>query len=86
MACLDGNTHTATIDEAPLYDAERKIPGIGPILFPTALSAGVWRGSLIAAVVVTAVTLLLIRSPSPTRWTGAALIGLYLVLYPALLA
>ena len=61
-------------------------PGIGPILFPTALSAGVWRGSLIAAVVVTAVTLLLIRSPSPTRWTGAALIGLYLVLYPALLA
>jgi cation:H+ antiporter len=61
-------------------------PGIGPILFPTALSAGVERGSLVAAGVVTMVILLLARAPSPTRWTGIALIGLYLVMYPALLA
>ncbi len=61
-------------------------PAVGPILFPTALSAGVGRGSIAAAVVVALVTVLLLRSSSPTRWTGAALIGLYLVMYPVLLA
>ncbi len=61
-------------------------PGIGPLLFPTALSAGIERGSLVAAAIVAAVTVLLIRSPMPTRWTGVALIGLYLAMYPLLLA
>lgn len=60
-------------------------PGIGPLLVPTVLSSGVERGSVIAAVVMTAVTILLVRSPVPSRWTGAALIGLYLVMYPAIL-
>ncbi len=41
---------------------------------------------MIAALVIIGVTLLLVRSPRPTRWTGAALIGLYLVMYPAFLA
>jgi len=61
-------------------------PGIGPLLFPTALSAGIARGSLVAALIVAAATVLLIRSPRPTRWTGIALIGLYLAMYPLLLA
>ena len=61
-------------------------PGIGPLLFPTALSAGIERGSLVAAAIVAATTLLLVRSPRPTRWTGVALIGLYLAMYPLLLA
>ncbi len=61
-------------------------PGIGPLLAPTALSSGIERGSLVAAFVFAMVTLLLVRSPTPNRWTGAALIGLYLVMYPALLA
>ncbi len=61
-------------------------PGIGPLLFPTVLSAGIERGSLVAAVIVAAVTVLLIRSPVPTRWTGAALIAMYLAMYPLLLA
>lgn len=61
-------------------------PGIGPMLFPTVLSDGVERGSLVAAAVIAVVTILLVRSPAPTRWTGVALIGLYLILYPAVLA
>lgn len=61
-------------------------PGIGPILFPTALSSGVERGNLAAAIVVAAVTVLLLRSPVPTRWTGVGLILLYAVMYPLVLA
>lgn len=61
-------------------------PGIGPLLFPTALSAGIERGSLVAAGIVFVVIVLLVRAPRPTRWTGVALIGLYLALYPLLLA
>ncbi len=61
-------------------------PGIGPLLFPTVLSDGIGKGSMVAASVVAASTVLLIRSPRPTRWTGLALIGLYLAMYPLLLA
>lgn len=61
-------------------------PGIGPLFFPTSLSAGIERGSLVAALIVAATTVLLFRTPVPTRWTGAALIGLYLAMYPLLLA
>ena len=56
------------------------------MLFPVDLSDGVERGSLVAAAVMSVVTVLLVRSPAPTRWTGVALIGLYLILYPAILA
>lgn len=61
-------------------------PGIGPLLFPTVLSAGVERGNVVAAAVVVAVAILLYRSPSPGGRTAIALVCLYLALYPALLA
>lgn len=61
-------------------------PAIGPLLFPTVLSDGIERGSLVAAAIVAAVTLLLVRSPRPTRRVGVALIVLYLAMYPLLLA
>lgn len=60
-------------------------PALGPLLFPHALSSGLERGSLAAALVVTAVTALLVFRPRPTRWTGFWLILLYLALYPLLL-
>ena len=60
-------------------------PGIGPLLFPTALSSGLARGSIVAAVVVAIVTVLLARD-GRQRWpVGVALILLYLLLYPALI-
>lgn len=60
-------------------------PGIGPILFPTALGSGLVRGNLVVAAVIAAVTVLLVRHTSH-RWpTGLVLIILYLALYPALL-
>ncbi len=60
-------------------------PAVGPLLFPTALSAGLVRGSLLAAIVIAVVTSLLLRD-APPRWpTGLALILLYLALYPALI-
>lgn len=61
-------------------------PAIGPLLFPTMLSDGVARGSLVAAAIVAAVTVVLFRSPRPTRWSGVVLIGLYLAMYPLLIA
>ncbi len=60
-------------------------PAIGPLLFPTVLSDGLMRGSLLAAAVMAVVTALLLRD-APPRWpTGLALIMLYLALFPALI-
>jgi cation:H+ antiporter len=60
-------------------------PAVGPLLFPTALSAGLARGSLLTAVVIAAVTAILARD-RVHRWpTGVVLILLYLALYPALI-
>ena len=61
-------------------------PGIGPLLFPTILSAGVERGSLVAAGLIVGVMLLLVRNPIPTRWTGFGLVCLYGAMYPLVLA
>lgn len=60
-------------------------PGIGPLLFPTALSAGVARGNLVVAVVVAIVVVVLARSDVQTRSTGVILMLLYVGLYPALI-
>ncbi len=60
-------------------------PAIGPLLFPTVLSTGLVRGSLLTAAVIAVVTAILLRE-GPPRWpTGVALILLYLALYPALI-
>ncbi|MEZ5375059.1 MAG: hypothetical protein R2733_01010 [Acidimicrobiales bacterium] len=60
-------------------------PAVGPLLFPTVLSAGLARGSLLTAAVIAVVTSLLLREGQP-RWpTGLALVMLYLALYPALI-
>ncbi len=76
--------HHPLVDRRCRLATARHLGQLG--IAPTLLSSGVERGSVIAAVVIAVVTLLLVRSPVPTRWTGAALIGLYLVMYPAILA
>lgn len=60
-------------------------PGIGPLLFPTALSAGPARTNLLIALIVAVVTAILALDVTHRWATGFALILLYLTLYPALL-
>lgn len=59
--------------------------GIGPLLFPVALSGSAARGSLIATFVAATAIALLARSVVYPRSTGIALITLYALLYASLL-
>lgn len=69
-----------------MVDATLSI-GIGPIFFPTAVTADlVLRGSLFTAGVIGIVTMLLVSRRRHTWVSGLVLIGLYLALYPVLLA
>lgn len=61
-------------------------PGIGPLLFPTALSAGVDRTNVIAALLIAVVTVVIARNATHRWATGLTLLLLYAVLYPALLS
>ncbi len=60
-------------------------PGIGPLFFPTALSAGLARSSLLVAAELAVVTAVLARNDTHRWSTGLALIALYFGLYPALI-
>lgn len=64
-----------------LIDATLSL-GIGPLLFPTAVSAGTARATLMVGGVVLATVLLLLHRRTHGRGTGIAAIALYLVLFP----
>jgi cation:H+ antiporter len=69
-----------------LVDATLSI-GIGPLFFPTLVTADlVVRGSLFAAGIIAIATMLLVSRRRHTWVSGLILIGLYLALYPVLLA
>ncbi|MFT7598023.1 MAG: cation:H+ antiporter [Acidimicrobiales bacterium] len=61
-------------------------PGIGPLLFPTTLSAGLARTSVLVAIILAIVTALLIRDIEHRWTTGVPLLLMYLLLYPALIS
>ena len=69
-----------------LVDATLSI-GIGPALFPVAVTADLaTRGSVLALGVVAVATALLALRGRLDRWTGIALLAIYAALYPLLLA
>jgi len=68
-----------------LIDATLSL-GIGPLLFPTAVSAGTARATLLVGGVVLATVLLLLSRRTHARGTGIAAIVLYLVLFPIVIA
>jgi cation:H+ antiporter len=55
--------------------------GIGPALFPVAVSSSAARGSVFAAAIVAAVIAILLLRRTHDRLTGVALFGLYVVAY-----
>jgi len=60
--------------------------GIGPLLFPVAVTASAAvPAALAAAVAVAAVTVMLIRSDRHEHWTGAFALALYLLFYVVLI-
>ena len=75
-----GNILGATFADATLS------VGIGPLLFPVAVTASeAVPAALAAAVAVAAVTLMLIRSERHKHWTGAFALALYSLFYVVLL-
>lgn len=69
---------------ASLADASLSV-GLGPLIAPTAVTAGlVVRGGLLTAGAVGIATLALVVVGRHNRWTGALLVGLYLVTLPLL--
>ena len=68
-----------------LIDATLSL-GIGPLLFPTAVSAGTARATLMVGGVVLATVLLLLRRRTHSRGTGISAIVLYLALFPIVIA
>ncbi len=60
--------------------------GAGPLVAPTAVTSSLaLRGSLASAAAIAGVVLILSYRPMHNRWTGAALIAIYLAFYMVLL-